>query len=81
MSTRRNPGEIVRRNPGSGFVGSPQPELVRVPDGDDYMNADPCVSGCGDPQCREWPNMEIVEGPHAGAYMYHISECEMFDSA
>jgi len=35
--------------------------------------------GCGDPQCREWANLEIVEGPDAGTFMHHISECELMD--
>ena len=34
---------------------------------------------CGDPECREWANLEIVEGEHAGSFMYHISECQMLD--
>ena len=36
MSKRRKPGEIVRRAAGSGFVGSQEPELVRVPEGKTY---------------------------------------------
>jgi len=33
--------------------------------------------GCEDPECREWANLEVVGGPYAGDFMYHISECEM----
>lgn len=81
MSKRRKPGEVVRRLPGSGFVGSADPQMVRIPSGHDFVDqADPCMMGCGDPECREWANLEIVEGPHTGQFIYHISECEMVDS-
>ena len=95
MSTRRKPGEVVQRSPGSGFVGSAEPQLVKVPEGKTYEGtcvrgpdgewqanlggeADPCMV-CGDPECREWANVEIVSGVHAGDFMYHISECQMSD--
>lgn len=79
MSKRRNPYEIVRRRPGSGFVASAEPTLVRVPEEPAYTDeADPCML-CDDPACREWANLEIINGPHAGSHMYHISECEMTD--
>jgi hypothetical protein len=82
MSKRRTAGEIVRRSPGSGFCGSTEPELVRVPAGDAYIDeAAPCMMGCGDPKCREWANLEVVSGEHAGGWMYHISECELEDTA
>jgi hypothetical protein len=81
MSKRRVAGEIVRRAPGSGFCGSAEPELIRVPTGATYVDeADPCMMGCGDDECREWANVEIVSGEHAGHFMYHISECQMADS-
>jgi hypothetical protein len=81
MSPRRKPGEVVRREPGSGFVASSDPQMIRVPSGHDYSDqADPCMMGCSDPECREWANLEIVEGPHAGQFIYHISECEMLDA-
>jgi len=81
MSTRRKPGEIVRRSPGSGFVGSSEPQLVKVPGGDTYTDeADPCMMGCGDQECREWANLEIMSGAHTGEFMFHISECQMGDA-
>jgi len=98
MSKRRSPGEIVRRTPGSGFVGSVEPMLVKVPEGKAYEfdvvigpdgnftrqenkggEATFCLEGCGDTECREWANLEIVSGPHNGEFMYHISECQMED--
>lgn len=75
MSRRRSPGDVVQRAPGSGFVGSPEPSKVRICDDP----PDPCLLGCGDPACREWPNLEVVEGPFKGNYLYHVSECQMSD--
>lgn len=81
MSKRRTAGEIARRSPGSGFCGSTEPELVRVPAGDAYIDeAAPCMMGCSDPECREWANLEIVSGEHVGHFMYHISECDLDDA-
>ena len=97
MSKRREPGEVVRRRPGSGFVGDAEPSLVKVPEGKAYEfgwkrnkantgwetneggEADYCILGCGDDDCREWANVEIASGPHKGECLCHISECEMFD--
>ena len=99
MSKRRSPGEIVKRDAGSGFVGSEEPSLVKVPEGRAYEydmvvgpdgnftlqineggEATPCLMGCGDTYCREWANLEIMNGPHKGDFMYHISECQMEDN-
>lgn len=81
MSKRREPGAIVRRHAGSGFVGSTKPELVKVPEGTAYADeASPCMMGCGDSGCREWANLEIVGGPHSGEFMFHISECQLGDA-
>jgi hypothetical protein len=96
MSKRRKPGEIVQRKPGSGFAGSTEPQLVKVPEGKAYEydtipdgeggwvanpggEADSCMMFCGDPECREWANLEIVSGPYKGEFMCHIAECEMED--
>jgi len=97
MSKRRSPGEIVKRKAGSGFVGSEEPSLVKVPDGKTYEfdtikdpdgkwmaneggEASHCMMFCEDPECREWANLEIMNGPHKGSFMYHISECQMDDN-
>jgi hypothetical protein len=77
MSKRRKPGEVVRRKPGSGFVGSASPEFVRVPD-EPIEDWHPCILSCGDDDCREYENLEVV-GEHDGATMCHISECQMED--
>ena len=80
MSKRRQPGEIVRRCPGSCFCGSasPSPELVRLTDeldGDLHDSTFPCPL-CDDPDCREWANVQIVG---TSGWMCHLSECEMED--
>ena len=96
MSKRRNPGEIVHRVPGSGFCGSDEPQLIKVPAGKAYEGtcikneddewvynpngeSDPCMMGCGDSDCREWANLEVVGGDFDGEFLYHVSECQMVD--
>lgn len=90
MSKRRQPGEIVRRTPGSGFLADAEPQFVRVPDGAKFLDYDGldsegegerCTMGCGDKHCREWANVEVVGGPHAGKHLYHIAECQMSDAS
>jgi hypothetical protein len=82
MSVRRKPGEIVKRAPGSGWGSSggilETAELIRVPVEPDYSEPDPCLMGCGDPACREWPNWEIIGNPD-GECVYHVSECQVTD--
>jgi len=81
MSRRRSPGEIVKRTPGSGFLGNAEPSLIQVPPEEAYTaEADPCLI-CDDPECREWANLKIVAGPLTGEFLYHISECEMKDAS
>lgn len=76
MSKRRNPDEVVRRKPGSCFLASADPALVKlVGESDDW-----CLLSCGDNHCREWSNVEIVEGEGKGHYLHHLSECEMSDA-
>lgn len=75
MSKRRKSGEVVIRRPGSCYLGSAEPKLVKLL-GDD---TEKCMLGCGDKGCREWLNVEVVNGEHQGSYLYHLSECEMID--
>lgn len=78
MSVRRQPGEIVKRQAGSGFIGSNEPEFIQVPEVPEYNEeADPCMMGCGDTHCREWANLRIAHGLYKGEFIYHIAECEM----
>lgn len=99
MSTRRMPGEVVKRKPGSGMCGSAEPKYIRVPEGNKYLweGLNPEEAGydpewpshregeaelcnlCEEPKCRQWANLEIVEGEFKGGNMCHISECEMED--
>lgn len=80
MSKRRKPGEVVRRIPGSGFLGAEDPKYVRVPTEPHYEDEmAPCIMGCGDDDCREWANLEVVGGKWDGQCLCHISECQMED--
>lgn len=75
MSQRRKAGEVVKRKPGSCFLGSEEPSLVRlVGESDDW-----CLLSYGDNHCREWSNVEIVESDKKGHCLHHLSECEMLD--
>ena len=88
MSKRRQPGEIVIRRPGSGFVSDAEPRCVQVPNWPEYGEYDSpdskgeasrCMLSCGDKDCREWANVKVVGGEFDGEMMCHISECEMSD--
>lgn len=80
--TRRYPGEIVRRKPGSAFLGAAEPGLVRLSDARDgalhRVESWPC-SACGRDACTEWANVQIVTGEHRGHWLCHLLECEMAD--
>lgn len=82
MSKRRKPGEIVKRVPGSCFLGAEEPSLVRLTDESDgdmhYM--DTYCFLCDDPDCTEWANVQVVGGPHNGEWLCHLSECRMEDA-
>ena len=70
MSKRRNKGEIVYKIPGAGFCG--EGLVIRIDGEIDY-----CMLSCGDPQCKEWSDCEVVKD---GGYVYHVSECQMEDA-
>jgi len=85
---RRRPGSgfcgadepsLIRVPTGKAYEYS----CIRDGDGEWCVNhggeAAPCMLDCGDEDCREWANLLIVEGPHKGSYLCHISECEMVD--
>lgn len=79
MSKRRNPGEIVIRAAGSGFIGSHDPKYIQVPDEPEYTNeVAPCMVNCGDDYCREWANLKVVLAKETG-FLFHVSECQMQD--
>jgi len=81
MSKRRTPGEIVHRKPGSCFLGAAEPSLVRLTDENDgnLHDVEAWCHLCEDPDCQEWANVQIVDGPEKGGWMYHLSECQMED--
>lgn len=78
MSKRRSPGDIVKRKPGSCFIGNEYPQIVRLSDSKDgdlhYIDSCPL---CDDPECQEWANVHIV-GIEDG-WLFHLSECQMED--
>jgi len=99
MSKRRIKGEIVKREPGSGFTGSVEPKYLRIPDGPDFEfdtvkdkngnwiknpngNASWCMLECEDSKtglCKEFANIQVAFGEFKDEYLYHLSECELFD--
>jgi hypothetical protein len=81
MSKRRQPGEIVVRIPGSGFLGSADPAVIQVPEMPNYDEETMFCMLCDDKQCREWANLKIIGGEHDGKFLFHISECQMKDLA
>jgi len=78
----RKSGEVVKRKPGSCFLGTVEESLdvVRIPaeDEEGYDVPDPCMI-CDDPHCQEWANVEVVAGPHAGNWLCHLSDCQTED--
>lgn len=83
MSKRRTAGDVVIKSPNAGFVGEPLkvricPETYDPPYPPDYF--EPCFMDCGDDECREWVNLEVLDvNGNADGYCYHVSECQMED--
>lgn len=85
----RRAGDEVYLAPGSGFCGESHLFKVLLPPDLDGLdeNGRPdryCPLGCGNENCREWGDVEIVAAPVGrdeaiGGYFCHVSECEMFD--
>ena len=84
MSKRRSPGDVVACNPGRTFLG-PHLKRVRIQLRDDGPHGW-CLRGgegdkcCHDPECREWDESLLLDGPSAGFWVSHLSECEMEDA-
>ena len=80
----RKPGEVVKRKPNSCFLGTVEEglDVVRIPteaeEGYDKLDLDPCMI-CDNPHCQEHDNVEVVAGPHAGAWLCHLSDCQTED--
>lgn len=79
MSTRRKPGDIVRKTADSGFVGDAG-GLWRI----EAQGAEPCLgfNGCEDVECQEWATLWEIgpDGLPTGRAAFHVSECEMVDA-
>ena len=81
MSARRNIGDVVWLAPHSGFVGESnlyQVRLLGEPLDQSGLPYSVCML-CNDPECREWYNVQLTEGPYKGSQLPHVSECQMFD--
>jgi hypothetical protein len=82
MSQRRKAGEWVRLAPCSGFVRDSDRLRAQIqPEPEE--NPEPCLLGCGDPECREWADLWTEPDPlHGGRRwpLYHVSECQMHDA-
>jgi hypothetical protein len=79
MSKRRNAGDWVWLKAGSGFCGESNRLKAEI---QPEENWDPCMLGCDDEDCREWPNVWTEPDPDNNNKRYnmcHVSECEMFD--
>lgn len=75
MSIRRTMGEVALLDDEDG---SP-PYLGRIVAHSRGAKPDACVRDCGDPQCREWPVVEVVNAPgeSTGEMIFHVPECRM----
>lgn len=84
MSKRRQEFEKVRKKANAGFVG--EPLVIRLVDLDEkHPRSNPmyrsyCILNCGDPDCEEWANCEVLDSNNNEiGYVYHVSECQMED--
>lgn len=77
MSKRRDFGEVVLLDDDDDG-----PYLARILVPDTGRGHDGCMASCGDPDCREWWTLDVLDAARArtGEYAYHISECTMRDA-
>jgi len=77
MSKRRNKGDIVLKVKNAGFVG--EELIIKITD-DSFENVDYCMMNCGDKNCREFANVDVLNKDLLciGACC-HVSECQMED--
>lgn len=87
MIKKRNPGDIVFKKPGAGFIG--ERIKIRIPtkttleenfstEKDQSWNEAPCML-C-DEKCIEFANLEVLNDQNEPiGWVYHVSECEMED--
>lgn len=77
MSKRRIIGDIVEvKN-----LEDRSPYLARIVEHGSGVDPDDCILDCGDPDCKEWPLLHLVDakGNPTGDRSHHVPECQMFD--
>jgi hypothetical protein len=89
MSKRRVPGTIAVKKENAGFIG--QALIVRVPTTETLLlefttmqpeeNNGSCMMSCGDPDCVEFANIEVLDSQTMKrmGWACHVSECELND--
>lgn len=77
MSKRRKIGDRVWVINGAAF-GKSQGQWATIIDWLSNLEESlfPCPLNCGDIDCKEWNDLETDDNRS----LYHVSECEMFDS-
>lgn len=87
MSKRRQMGDILVKKENAGFVG--EKLIVRIPsletfnrEGFPYQDVkedqDCCLMNCGDPDCIEYANLEVLdENFQFKGWCCHVSECQL----
>lgn len=51
---------------------------IQIPEMPEYETEQaPCMYACGDPECREWANLKVLD--IAPTHVYHVPECQMID--
>ena len=77
MSIRRNKGDIIKKVKNAGFIG--QELIIQISD-DSFENVDFCMLDCGDKDCREFANVDVLgENGKVIGQCCHVSECQMED--
>lgn len=76
MSKRRVAGQIVYKRPGAGFSGQGSYVMLEA-----EVNHEPCVMGCGDPDCCGWSDCRGYDDSlrPTDVWFYHVYECQMDD--
>lgn len=76
MSIRTNIGDILFKKPLAGFII--ESAKIQIPDITENKNYDFCTLDCGDPECREWATVWILDAKgNVIGTAFHVAECEM----
>lgn len=78
MSLRRAIGDHVLACDGEDEL----PYTVKIVSSALGRDFDDCMYDCGDPDCKEWAIVEVLNenGVPTGERVYHLTECHMFDA-